>query len=464
MTALDDWVDKEARFAAGAMLRSVSATHLVKDRPGFGQHIIPRPGSVVASPILAAYDPDPDYFFHWFRDSAIVIDTLRTAPAEAIETRTAVDRLREFVEFSRSLRGLDGRQLLRHGRFRDKIEPSFLQYVRPDAEIAEVFGDAALAEARVNPDGTLDFTRWARPQNDGPALRVLALKRWRDAEFDLDETLRAAMLQLVVGDLDFVRSRAQKPSFDIWEEEFGYHYYTQLVQAEALARGAEWLQETGDAARARTCRSAADELAPSLGTYWSEADGYYHSRTGVAGGVAEKARDIAVILGVLHGGRPNGAHSVLDPRAQATLTALEDLFDAEYALNHKRPPGCGPAMGRYANDVYFGGNPWYLATLAAAEFYFRLGIALGSGADLAVTSENGRFRERLGAGSPKAAIERGDAFMRAVQAFTPASGDLSEQFDRTTGAQTSAKQLAWSYAAFLTAAASRRQAVLAIRG
>ena len=172
-----------------------------------------------------------------------------------------------------------------------------------------------------------------------------------------------------------VRAR-NKPSFDIWEEEFGYHYYTQLVQAEALARGAEWLQETGDAARARTCRSAADELAPSLDAYWSEADGYYRSRTGVAGGVAEKARDIAVILGVLHGGRPNGAHSVLDPRAQATLTALEDLFDAEYALNHKRPPGCGPAMGRYANDVYFGGNPWYLATLAAAEFYFRLAIAL----------------------------------------------------------------------------------------
>ena len=121
-------------------------------------------------------------------------------------------------------------------------------------------------------------------------------------------------------------------------------------------------------------------------------------------------------------------------------------------------------MGRYANDVYFGGNPWYLATLAAAEFYFKLAVALLSGAKMAVTSENARFRERLGAGSPKAVIERGDSFMRTVQAYTPASGDLSEQFDRTTGAQTSAKQLAWSYAAFLTAAASRRQAVLAIRG
>ena len=62
-----------------------------------------------------------------------------------------------------------------------------------------------------------------------------------------------------------------------------------------------------------------------------------------------------------------------------------------------------------------------------------------------------------------AALERGDIFMRTVQAYTPASGDLSEQFDRTTGAQISAKHLAWSYAAFITAAASRRRAAQAIR-
>ena len=175
MTALDDWIDQEARFAAGAMLRAVSATDLVKERPGFGQRVAPRPGSVLASPVLASYDPDPDYFFHWFRDSAIVIDALRVA--EGFEKRIAVERLREFVGFSRSLRELDGRELIRDGRFRDKIQPSFLQYVRPDAEIAAVEGDSVLAEARVNPDGTLDFTRWARPQNDGPALEVLALTR-----------------------------------------------------------------------------------------------------------------------------------------------------------------------------------------------------------------------------------------------------------------------------------------------
>ena len=84
MTALDDWIDKEARFAAGAMLRAVSATNLVKERPGFGQRVVPRPGSVLASPVPAAYDPDPDYFFHWFRDSAIIIDASARSASRGI--------------------------------------------------------------------------------------------------------------------------------------------------------------------------------------------------------------------------------------------------------------------------------------------------------------------------------------------------------------------------------------------
>jgi glucoamylase len=463
--ALDGWIDEEAHFAVGAMLRAVSATNLVKERPGFGQRVVPRPGSVLASPIPAAYDPDPDYFFHWFRDSAIIIDALRVAQAEGFEKQTTVGRLREFVDFHQALRKLDGREFARRGRFREKVQASFLQYVRPDHELATVFGETVLGEARVNPDGTLDFTQWARPQNDGPALQVLTLTRWRDARTDLDDALEAAMLDLVMGDLDFTQTHATERSFDIWEEESGYHYYTQLVQAEALARGAELLEDRGDAIRARACRSLVGELGPRLEAYWSAEYGHYRSRTGVVGGVPGKALDIAVILGVLHAGRTMGAHSVLDPKAQATLTALEDLFGAEYPVNQARPADQGPAIGRYATDTYYGGNPWYLATLAAAEFYFKLAIALLSGAPLAEADENARFRERLRGKSPaNAAFERGAAFMRAVQAYTPPSGDLSEQFDRATGAQTSAKHLAWSYAAFITAAASRRQAAQAIRG
>ena len=130
----------------------------------------------------------------------------------------------------------------------------------------------------------------------------------------------------------------------------------------------------------------------------------------------------------------------------------------------------GPAMGRYPGDAYYSGGAWYVSTLAAAEFYFKLSTKLLSGAHVAPTSENARFRSRLALddGAPNAAmaaaaLARGDSFMRTVRVFTPESGELSEQFDRTTGAQTSAKRLTWSYAAFVTAAASRREACAAIR-
>jgi glucoamylase len=200
---------------------------------------------------------------------------------------------------------------------------------------------------------------------------------------------------------------------------------------------------------------------------WNGAAGFYRSRSGVAGGGAGKDLDIAVILAALHAGRATGAHSVLDPGVQATLTALEELFETEYAINRSRPPGRGPAMGRYANDGYYSGGAYFFATLAAAQFYFKLAAALMSGAEMPATDRNERFRSRLvasaGAAESRAlaaaAIERGDAIMRTVQAFTPAGGDLSEQFDGATGVQTSAKHLAWSYAAFITAAASRARAL-----
>jgi len=144
VTPLEGWIEREARFAVGAMLRAVSATEIVKQRPGFGQRMVPRPGSVVASPVLAAYDPDPDYFFHWFRDSAIIVDALRIAETQRLDARVSVEHLREFVDFKRALQKLDGRKLVGERHFREKVQPSFLQYVRPDDELEAVFGSAVL--------------------------------------------------------------------------------------------------------------------------------------------------------------------------------------------------------------------------------------------------------------------------------------------------------------------------------
>ena len=437
MQELDRWIERQYRHAASAMLPSFSAVEIVKHRPGFGQTVRPRKGSIVASPVLAAYDPDPDYFFHWFRDSAVVMDAVRLLLADGSLSRAAaLEYFHDFVQFSLSLLELDGQALVKEPGWRAGVKPDFAKFIRPDAELSAVRGEAVSAEARVNADGTLDISNWGRPQHDGPPLRLLTVLRWiRDVP--LDDPLGAAAAQLVRADIAFTRNRWRLPSVDIWEEEKGHHYYTLRVAAEALAESAGWLDRQGAAGEAQLCRTDAEAIMHMLDGYWLADGRYYRSRVLEGEARSTKELDIAVIFAAIHGAGEQRTHSVHDPRMHATLVRLEALFDAQYPINHGRPAGRAPALGRYQGDVYYSGGAYYFSTLAAAEFCFRAAIGQQDG---------------------QAFLERGEAYLETVRAFTPPSGDLSEQFDQKTGAQTSARHLAWSYAAFISSVAARRNA------
>jgi glucoamylase len=401
VSGLEAWIAKEWDHAAAMMLKSISPVGIIKERERFGQVIKPKPGSVVASPVLASYDPDPDYFFHWYRDSALVMDALRLLRGDLPE---AENMFRDFVRFSFDLHTLDGRAL--PPDWRDRAQPDFMRFLRQDA--SQAHGAAIPAETRVNPDGTLDITDWPRPQNDGPALRALCVMRW-GAEGEAAELLRR--------DLAFVLRHVWQPCFDIWEEEKGFHAYTWRVSAAALAEGADWLDRHGETAVAGLCREEARLLDTALLDFWMEEKKHLRSRF-VEGGAPEKLLDMSVILAANHA-------RVLGEPYRLTLAHLENLFGQAYAIN--RGTSRAPALGRYEGDKYYSGGAYYFSTLAAAEFYYRSG-------------------DRA----------KGDAFLETVREFTPESGDLSEQFDQNNGAQTSARHLAWSYAAFLTAVAARR--------
>lgn len=462
--AFSDWLDWQYAVAARNLTLGVSATHLVKERPPFHQRIVPRPGSVVASAVMGAYDPDPDYFFHWFRDSALVMDALRILVADGTRPAADAGHIRDFIRFSLGLRGLTGAAVLAEGDPRQGVDPDFAQHVRSEAVLRGVAGDRIWGEVRVNPDGTLDTLNWSRPQHDGSALQALTLLRCLE-DGVLEPGVRDEAAALLRIDLDFVLAHHAEPSFEIWEDSLGHDYYTGVVQCAALRRGAEWLEAQGDAETAGRCREASAALAAAVDSHWQA--GAYASLLPAASGAPGRDLDIAVILGVLHAGLSSGPHSVLDPKAQATLAALEDLFDGLFPINAGRP---APALGRYREDRYCGGGAWYIATLAAAEFHFCLAAALAGGTAFTLTSDNRRFVARALGAEPRegdldsrrlaaAFLARGDAFLTTVQAFTPADGALSEQFDRATGAQTSAKHLGWSYAGFITAVRARRQAL-----
>src|ERR1700676_4608715 len=113
-------------------MRSVSPVGIVKHRPGFAQTVRPRKGSIVASPVLGAYDPEPDYFFHWLRDSAIVIDALRLLSEDPRLKFDGLPHFSDFVRFTLSLEGLDGRRLINSPSWRERIAPEYRQYVRSD--------------------------------------------------------------------------------------------------------------------------------------------------------------------------------------------------------------------------------------------------------------------------------------------------------------------------------------------
>jgi glucoamylase len=443
---LEQWLGREYRHAATAMLRSVSARDIVKERPGFAQTVRPAAGSVVASPVLASWDPDPDYFFHWFRDSAIVIDAVRLLYESSHLGAEALTCFADFVRFSLSLKALDGRALAESPHWRLKVLPDFVQYLRGD-DLLMVSGDAVYADTRVNPDGTLDISRWTRPQHDGPPLRALAVLRWlrtlrsrrADAAFDVAPEALVDAERLLLTDLALTASHWREPSLDIWEEELGHHYFTLRVAAAALREGAQWLEAAGNPPEAGTLRSEAQAIHETLNTYWLPREAYYRSRIMPPGVASTKMLDIAVILAAVHAGDGDDLHSVRDPRVHATLEKLEQLFDRLYPINRNRPRGRAPALGRYEGDVYFSGGAYYFSTLGAAEFCY-----LAAAADAPRSEPGGRW------------IARGDAFLETVRAFTPASGDLSEQFDQRTGEQTSAKHLAWSYAALISCLAARR--------
>jgi glucoamylase len=435
MESLEGWIERQHRHSISGMLRSVSPVSIIKTRPGFAQTITPHVGSVVASPVLGAYDPDPDYFFHWFRDAAVVMDALCVLYEDTGDSQLLA-RFAEFVNFNRSLWELDGRQLAQRP-WREAVAGDFKQFLRSEEDLSRAHGEALCGETRVNADGTLDISKWPRPQNDGPPMRALTLLRWQ-ASTSFDDGLAAGVESLIRADLRYTQDHWRDACFDIWEEEKGFHYYTLRACAAALDAGAAWLELRGENVQGAMCRSETQAILETLDGYWDPDLRFLKSRVLESNTPTAKNLDIAVIFAAIHAGGDSPTHSARDARMHATLDRLEELFDSAYAINRGRSSNRGPAMGRYAGDVYYSGGAYYFSTLAAAEFCFRAAAH---------------------SPSPQALIARGNAYLETVRTYTPANGELSEQFDQRTGAQNSARQLAWSYAAFITCARARRVAL-----
>jgi glucoamylase len=465
--ALDVWLSWQTGQSTQGMLKNVLPT-----------------GAVIASPSTS-----PDYRYHWIRDAALTMDTvrelrIREADGSAEQSRM-LTLLWSYAEFSR----------------RNQLTTN------PSGP-ADGLG---LGEPKFNLDGSAYGAPWGRPQNDGPALRASTLIRL--AHQLLDQGREAEVRErlynphqrwstVIKTDLEFVSHHWRDPSFDLWEEVRGAHFYTRLVQRRALLEGAGLAERLGDGSAARWYRSQARALETEISRHWDSHRQQINATLDRVEGIDYKSSglDVAVVLGVLHAasrGLPGDSagdsfFEASDPRVLATVSKIDEAFRRIYPINSRITDSeglpLGTAIGRYPEDQYSGeanssqGNPWFLATAALAEHSYRTADELERDRKVTVTAASARFYNRLPAlmllGGVRAGdrlregrdarfsalvhglMERGDAYLRRVKYHADSSGELSEQFNRDNGFMQSAEALTWSHAGLLTAAWARRPDLL----
>lgn len=434
----ENWFQTAPTTSFSYMMQNISA-------PGAAK------GTVIASPSIVK----PDYFYHWVRDAALIMEPVIDQYANSKDAKA-----------------------------KEKYFQTLLDYIALNRRLQKTENlSGGLGEPKFNADGTAFMEGWGRPQNDGPALRAVGLTRLAQilikegkASF-VKEQLYNGFNSIIKADLEYVSHNWQHTCFDLWEEIRGHHFYTRMVKRRALVEGADLAEALGDPNAAGWYRKQAKLIEPELQRHWVANKGILTATLERDGGISYKSTgiDSAIILGVLHGHTNDGFFSYSHPQVLSTAHEIEDTFKAIYPINKNGGPGI--AIGRYPEDLYDGmgwgeGNPWFITTNAFAELHHRVASELeakgslftswvawpfyrelkveGLNSNMLVEKNNPLFAKVI-----EALRARGDNFLLRSRLHMDISGSMSEQMNRNSGFMQGARDLTWSYGSLVTAFQSR---------
>jgi glucoamylase len=437
-------VHPNASIAGNSVLDRKIQTMLEKSLPRLACNLSSgAPGSIVASP----QTDDPNYYFHWIRDSALVVQALgRLLPY--VKNTNSEARIREFIED--------------FVNFSDALQHASTPY--------------GLGETRFNVDGSIDRSSWPRPQFDGPALRALALLEYLERDGTRLDLMTAATTESVVRqDLDAVVKHHNEKGFDLWEYSKGFHFYTRMVQEGALRKAQKYFKD-----RSRPeWRRAANELSSQLERHWHPEFGRIGEDSSNDPGRDsdgnlidddESAFSTSAVLAVNHADLSGQPYDDLDKRVWSSLWKHQEYFLKNHPFNANKT--LGPGIGRGPDDDYYGGNAFFFLTAAFAEHDFRVAVRLArqNGVLVADKERLATLQHILRSGVEEgtkvdlpsrmlgdAFANEGDAFLETMLDVIPADGAMAEQFSKDDGSPVSARDLSWSYASALTAVLQREE-------
>ncbi|GAB1522460.1 glycoside hydrolase 15 protein [Rhizoctonia solani] len=396
-------------------------------------------GVVIASPSKE----DPDYVYTWTRDSALVYKLLVDQYVSGRDN-SLLQGIYDWIASQRRLQ----------------------QVTNPSGTVSA----GGLGEPKFHINETEFTGSWGRPQRDGPALRATTFITFANDQLGKNKKSYVQSIWPAIKlDLDYVAQFWNASGYDLWEEVYGSSFFTLAASHRSLRQGAALATKLGYAPLAKTYTTQAANVLCFLQSFWDPTGSYIISNINSADG--RTGLDVNSILTSVHNFDPEAGCDVhtfqpCSDRALRNHKAVVDSFRSIYAINGNYSKSEGVAVGRYAEDVYYNGNPWYLATFAAAEqLYYATyqWIKLGK---IEITSLSLPFFQQIyptakvgsysvvskdGLGILLAVRNYADQFVLVNKKFVGPKGGLAEQFDRATGLPTSAVDLTWSYASAITA-------------
>ncbi|KAH7885421.1 glycoside hydrolase family 15 protein [Phlebopus sp. FC_14] len=433
-STVDSYITTESPLAQAGVLANIGANG-AKSSGAY-------PGVVIASPSTS----NPDYLYTWVRDSSLVFKELidQYTAGQDSSLRTLVD---EFVT----------------------AEANIQQVTNPSGTVST----GGLGEPKFNIDETAFTGSWGRPQRDGPALRstaIITYANWLIANNN-ESYVTNTLWPIIKLDLDYVSTNWNQTTFDLWEELDYSSFFTTAVQHRALRQGAALASAIGQTAVVSGYTTQAENILCFLQSYWNPSPGYMTANTG--GG--RSGIDANTVLASIHtfdvnAGCDATTFQPCSDKALSNLKTYVDSFRTIYVINSGIPANEAVATGRYPEDVYQGGNPWYLTTFAVAEQLYDALIVWNKQGSLTISDVSLGFFQQfvpsLTTGTyasssttystlTSAVKSFADGFIATGAKYTPSGGGLAEQYSKSDGTPLSAVDLTWSYASALTVFAAR---------
>lgn len=249
---------------------------------------------------------------------------------------------------------------------------------------------------------------WGRPQRDGPALRAITLMVYINYLLSHNQYAHAknVVWPIVSNDLSYVAQYWNETGYDLWEEVAGSSFFTIQSQHRALVQGSQTAARLGESCP--NCDSQAPQLACFLASpaFWNATGNHIISNINTPAGFDRSGIDADYLLGSIEnfdidGSCDNAGYQPCSSRILASHKVYVDSFRTIYPINNGTPANAAIATGRYPEDTYYGGNPWYICTLSAAETLYDAAAQFRRQGQLTIDSVSLEFFKQI---YPSAAV------------------------------------------------------------